>query len=110
MLLAPRRLHRETEMVRWLYNSDGDPVAYVSGEYVFSARGNFVGKLYPDQQVWNGNYVGEIYADDRLIYNTEILHGNRGVPGSPGLPGFAGQPAFKGPCTVPLGYNDVDVD
>lgn len=97
-------------MVRWLYNSDGDPVAFVSGENVFSARGDFVGKLYPDQQIWNGDYIGEIYADDRLIYNATRLHGTRVFPGMPGLPGFAGEPEFKGSFTVPLGYRDVDIN
>jgi len=97
-------------MARWLYNSDGDPVAFVSGEHVFSLRGDFVGKLYPDQQIWNGEYIGEIYADDRLIYNAAKLHGTRRLPELPGLPGYAGEPGFKGPFTLPQGYHDVNLD
>lgn len=97
-------------MVRWLYNSDGDPVAFISGENVFSPQGNFVGKLYPDQQVWNGEYVGEIYAEDRLIYNAVRLHGTRSLPGLPGLPIFSGEPSYKGPFSLPQGYHDVDLE
>ncbi len=97
-------------MARWLYNSDGDPVAFVSGENVFSRRGDFVGKLYPDQQVWNGDYIGELFADDRLIYNAIRLHGTRSLPGLPGLPGHVGEPPYKGPCTLPQGYHDVNID
>ncbi len=97
-------------MVRWLYNSDGDPVAFISGENVYTAQGNFVGRLYSDQQVWNGEYIGEIHADDRLIYNAVRLHGTRSLPGLPGLPVFSGEPGYKGPFTLPQGYRDVDLE
>ena len=93
--------------VRWLYNSDGDSIAYISGNYVFSPAGNFLGKVYEDQTVWNGDYVGKIMLDDRIFYDTRRLHGNRGIPGLPSLPGFVGEPPFKGPTTVPLDYSDV---
>jgi hypothetical protein len=96
-------------MVRWLYNSDGDPIAFVDRQYVFSARGDFVGRLYEDNQVWNGEYMGEIFADDRLVFNANKLHGSRTLPGFPGLPGFSGEPDFRGPITIPLGYHDLDL-
>jgi hypothetical protein len=97
-------------MARWLYNSDGDPIAFISGQNVFTRRGDFFGKLYEDKTVWNGDYVGELFADDRLIYDARKLKGSRGIPGLPGLPGFIGEPDFKGPITVPLGYRDVEAD
>jgi hypothetical protein len=95
-------------MTRWLYNSDGDPIAFISGTNVFTRRGDFFGKLYEDNSVWNGDYVGELFADDRLIYDGRKLKGSRGIPGMPGLPGFIGEPAFKGPVTIPLGFRDVE--
>lgn len=94
-------------MTRWLYNSDGDPVAFISGKYVFSPKGTFVGMLYEDNTVWNGDYVGELFAGDRLIHDSRALKGTRGIPGMPGLPGFTSEPEFKGPITLPLGFIDV---
>lgn len=96
-------------MTRWLFNSDGDPIAFIQGEKVFTTRGDYVGMIYPDKTIWNGDYIGELFADDRIIYNATKLHGNRKMPGLPGLPGFVGDPPFKGPVTIPLGYRDVDL-
>ncbi len=97
-------------MARWLFNSDGDPIAFISGANVFTRRGDFLGKLYEDKTVWNGDYVGELYADDRLIYDARKLKGSRGIPGMPGLPDFIGEPPFKGPMTLPLGFRDVETN
>jgi hypothetical protein len=96
-------------MTRWLYNSDGDAIAFVQRDSVFSLAGDYVGKLEASQQVWNGDYIGEIFADDRLIYDARKLHENRRMPAYPGLPGFSGEPPFKGPATIPLGYHDVEI-
>src|SRR5512146_2886248 len=96
-------------MARWLYNSDGDPIAFISGSNVYSQKGDFFGRLYEDKTVWNGDYVGELFADDRLIYDARKLHGSRGIPGIPGLPSFIGEPDFKGPVTLPLGFRDVEI-
>ncbi len=97
-------------MPRWLYNSDGDPIAFLSGAHVFTRRGDFLGKLYEDNTVYNGEYVGELYADDRLIYDGRVLKTARGIPGMPGLPGFIGEPALKGPVSLPMGFHDIDTD
>jgi hypothetical protein len=96
-------------MTRWLYNSDGDPIAYIQGTSVYTRLGDFVGKLYADNTVWNGDYVGELFFGDRLIYDGRKLHGSRGIPGLPSLPGFVGDPDFRGPITIPLGFRDVDL-
>ncbi len=96
-------------MVRWLYNSDGDPIAFISGQNVFTCRGDFFGKLYEDNTIYNGDYVGELYADDRLIYDERRLHGMRGIPGMPGQPEFAGEPEYKGPFSLPSGFEDVRI-
>jgi hypothetical protein len=96
-------------MTRWLFDSDGEAVAFLSGTSVYTPKGDFVGELYPDNTIWNGDYVGEIMADDRLFYDTRKLFKSRGLPRIPSLPGFVGEPPYKGPCTVPLGYRDVDL-
>lgn len=95
-------------MARWLYNCDGDPIAYVQGENVFSPKGDYAGKLYSDKTVWNGEYIGELFADDRFIFDSRKLRATRKMPGMPGLPGFVGEPNYKGPVTIPLGYRDVE--
>ncbi len=96
-------------MARWLYNSDGDPIAFISRQNVFTRRGAFLGRLYEDNTVWNNDYVGELYADDRLIYDERTLHGTRGAPGLPGLPEFTGEPAFKDALSLPLGFVDIRI-
>lgn len=95
-------------MTRWLFNSDGDAIAYVSSSSVYTPAGDFVGKLYEDNTIWNGDYLGQLWADDRIIYDANKLHGSRGLPGMPTLPGFVGEPPFKGPVSIPLGFQDVN--
>lgn len=96
-------------MSRWLYNSDGDPIAFISGRYVFSRMGSFVGMLYQDDTVWNGDYIGEVFGGDRLIQDVRTLRETRGIPGLPGLPSFIGEPEYRGPVTIPLGFCDLDL-
>ena len=95
---------------RWLYNSDGDAIAFVSGSSVYSPRGEFIGQLYSDNTIWNGNYLGQVWGDDRIIYDTRKLFESRGLPGLPTLPGFVGEAPAKGQVTIPLGFSDVDFD
>lgn len=96
-------------MTRWLCNCDGDPIAFVQGEHVFTPQDDYVGKLYSDKLVWNGEYIGELFADDRLIFDTRKLRATRIMPGMPALPGFTGEPEYWGPVTMPIGYQDVDL-
>lgn len=95
-------------MTRWLYNCDGDPIAFVQGEHVFTPQGDYVGKLYSDNSVWNGEYIGELFADDWLIFDTRKLRATREMPGLPGLPGFVSEPDYKRPVTMPIGYQDAN--
>ncbi len=74
-------------MARWLYNSDGDPIAFISGTNVYTRRGDFFGKLYEDKTVWNGDYLGELFADDRLIYEGPKLKATPATPAYPEGPG-----------------------
>jgi len=95
-------------MIRWLYNSEGDAVAFVTGMNVFNLRGDFIGRLYEDNQVWNGDYIGEVYRDDRLVFNPKRVFERRSLPGMPGLPGFAGEPRTKEPVSLPSGFHDIN--
>jgi hypothetical protein len=57
-----------TMVVRWLYCSQGDPVAYLLGEHVFKRSGAHIGNLEANQ-IWKSNYEGEILLDDRVMIN-----------------------------------------
>jgi hypothetical protein len=76
-------------MARWLYDSKGRPIAFVSGENVFSRGGRFIGKLAGDE-IWHGRYKGEIVRDDRFLYGLTKGSVVRSTPGTPGIPGLPG--------------------
>jgi hypothetical protein len=61
-------------MASWLFNSSGIPIAFVDGNNVFSAVGEFVGRL-DGNEVWNGGYIGEIVRDVYLLHKTQPSRG-----------------------------------
>lgn len=96
-------------MARWLYNSGGRPIAFISDDKVFLRSGRFMGRL-DGNEVWHGSYKGEIVGDDRLLYKVNKNVAIRGTPGLPGMPGIPGIPGSKGGIAPPAGYRDLDVD
>jgi hypothetical protein len=96
-------------MAKWLYDSRGTPIAFISGKHVFSDDGNFIGNL-EDGKVWNGQYIGEIYREDRRVRRTNVMYGLRGLPGLPGIPGLPGLPGLRSSIMLPLRYEDVKID
>ena len=92
-------------MSRWLFDSHGSPVAFISGSNVFSRDGRFVGKLDGDE-VWNGRYVGEIRSTDRFLRRRTGKGVIRGMPGIPGTPGIPGLPGSRGGIGMPGNYED----
>jgi hypothetical protein len=93
-------------MAKWLYNSNGSPVAFINGDNVFSLSGSFIGRL-DDNEIWYGSYKGEILKEDRILYkvnHSSVIHG---IPGTPGTPGIPGIPGSKGVISLPSGYEDV---
>lgn len=100
---------KETYIDRWLFNSHGNPIAFVSGENVFSKSGRFIGRLEGDEVLY-GTYRGEICADDRLLVDQSREMVARAIPGTPGTLGIPGVPGSKGAIGVPRKYRDVDLD
>ncbi|WP_369333681.1 4-fold beta flower protein [Corallococcus carmarthensis] len=97
-------------MAQWLYNSSGQPVAFVSGgDKVFSHSGQFIGRLDKDE-VWHGAYKGEVVQGDLFLYKNGKGSTMRGTPGTPGTPGIPGRPGTRGARGLPFGYSDVDLD
>jgi hypothetical protein len=96
-------------MATWLYDSHGTPIAFVSGQNVFSRNGQFVGRL-EGTEVWNGGYHGEIVSGDRLLSRRgkpSVIRGKPGIPGTPGIPGIPGSTGARG---LPGGFDDVRLD
>jgi hypothetical protein len=98
-------------MIRWLFNSAGQPLAYVhDGRAVFAPSGRFVGWLTEGGDVFKGGrYVGTVAAD-RLLFDPTKAGAERpqddgGDPFNPGMPYL---PFGVGPRTLPDGFRDVD--
>ena len=96
-------------MATWLYNSRGIPIAFISGDNVFSRNGRFVGCLDAGE-VWNGSYRGEIVSGDRFLFRRGKSSVIRGMPGIPGTPGIPGIPGTRGAQGLPGGFGDVELD
>ena len=96
-------------MSTWLYSSSGSPIAFISGDNVFSKRGDYIGRL-EDSEVWHGSYKGEIVRGDYFLYNTNKGSVVRGTPGTPGTPGIPGTPGMRGAMATPGGYRDVQLE
>ena len=99
-------------MSQWLYNSNGNPIAFINGgDKVFSRRGHFVGRI-DGNEVWHGRYKGEIVRDDMFLYKQSnssniVIRGTSGIPGTPGIPGI---PGSRGSSGLPSGYDDVELE
>ena len=97
-------------MSDWLFNSQGEPVAFVHGDHVFSRTGKFLGNLDPDGTVWRGSYIGEIVRENRFLYKTTSQHSRRGPFGLPGTPAIPSIPASKHDNGLPSGFRDVEIE
>jgi len=95
-------------MVHFLYNSVGNPVAFVASENVFSAAARFIGRL-EDNEVWNGTYVGEIVGDNLLLRRIDHLAANRMMPTIPVCPMLPMRPMSRMAQAKPTGFDDVTI-
>jgi hypothetical protein len=97
-------------MVEWLYNSKGCPIAFVSGQCVYSKRKRYVGILQGNI-VWHGSYLGEIIYGERFLYDTSksSLRGPRPPSSRPSVPSPQ-SPSTKGEISLPSGFRDVKLE
>jgi len=95
----------------YLFNSNGDWIAFIEGKYVYDTDGEWIGWLaWGDADVANvdGEYLGTITDGNRLYYFTKHPYrGYPGYPGYPGHPGYPGYPGYAGYDPLPSGANDV---
>jgi hypothetical protein len=95
-------------MVKWLFDSWGEPIAFIHEGYVFTRLAHFYGKL-DGIEVWNGMYQGEIVGDDRLLSNLAKVHMHKPHPFLPSTPGLQGMPGWKETIPIPFGFKNVDL-
>ena len=95
-------------MIRWLFNSKGEPIALADHNHVFSDKKRYIGRL-DGNEVWHGKYKGEIVQDDRFLYERargNITRGRSGVP--LWRPNTSKRPRKRKRISLPSGYRDVD--
>ena len=54
-----------------IYNSKGDPEAFMEYPYIFNCNGDWVGWVTPRREIYSviGNYVGYLTNDPRVLAN-----------------------------------------
>ncbi len=96
-------------MTKWLFDSHGKPIAFLSLNHVFSPGGKFLGNL-DGMEVWKGKYIGQIYKEDRLLYKKGKGYSSKGVPPIPATPPTPTPPGNKTALILPSGYEDVKLN
>lgn len=97
----------------YLFNSDGEWIAFKEGKYIFNTEGEWIGWMgWDDADVADkdGKYLGTITHGNRLYYFTNHPYrGNPGYPGSPGYPGRPGYPGHAGYDSPPSGAQNTRI-
>lgn len=99
--------------VQYLFNSQGNWIAFRRDRFVFDTSGDWIGWLpWDDEDVVDtqGKYLGTIFPGNRFYKMSDHPYrGYPGYPGYPGNPGYPGYPGFAGYSPLPLGATDVEV-
>jgi hypothetical protein len=98
-------------LVDWLYDSTGYPVAFRALREVVSVAGTYIGKITlieGRQEVWDGQYKGEIVDGNRLYCVDSPRSGDGEPTEPPRLPGVGQLPPNIGSVQVRRGYRDVE--
>lgn len=89
--------------MKYLFDSNGDWIAFKLGRFIYNTNSNNIGWLPWDEDYvvdMSGNYLGHIY-NNRFFKNSYAPY--RGYPGYPGYPGF---PGYAGYVTLPTACSD----
>jgi len=94
--------------MKWLYDSQGFPIAFIEEDEVFSPVGEFIGKILKNE-VYNGYYKGEI-IDERFVVNRSkkykyIINGSSANPRK-----IPNSPALKRRIELPQGLEDIEMN
>jgi len=95
-------------MNKWLFNSQGLPIAFVENDDVFTADRKYIGEVINDE-VYNVAYKGEVCPDDRLYFNPSKT--NKfvwGIPPIPIIPTVHYTPYRRNSVFLPHGLIDIE--
>lgn len=99
-------------MVRYLYNSFGEWIAFCKGMYVFNADCEWIGWMSQDGNVVvdiDGEYLGTIVGNNRLYkFCDELYTKCSAAPGYPGHPGYPEYPGSTYISALPLMAADIN--
>lgn len=102
-------------LTEWLFDSAGQPVAFLAANRVFSRSGQLVGDIRsystPDaREVWHNSYQGEIVHGNRLLYKEgKLLDQDRGPAKDSPPPSPPRIPEPVPPESLPPGWRDAEV-
>jgi hypothetical protein len=100
-------------LTQWLYDSTGEPVAFIAIDHVFSRSGRFIGtiRVYEPThhvEIWHGPYKGEIVEGNRLLWACSPPTEDKGGSAPFFLAQVPRSPEAIGPIKLPVGYADLD--
>ena len=97
------------QLTNWLYDSNGNPIAFESLGWFVSWNGECIGSRARMTEVWHGGYRGEIVAGNRLL---QRLSPPAECPGGdvdpPPLPSPGTLPPRIDAIALPDGYRDLE--
>ncbi len=98
-------------LTTWLYDSNGNPIAFESLGLFVSRNGECVGSRCRKTEVWRGgSYFGEVIEGNRLLYRAMPPTENPGgINDPPPLPEPGTLPPSIEPITLPDGYRDIGI-
>lgn len=104
--------HCCTNSVKFLYDSQGSPVASLINNNLYSNEGKYIGYFLAEYNIFvsqNGNYLGEIVFDNRLLFNeySPYRFTNFGATGTPGNVGSYANPGNISAIPLPAGYSNI---
>lgn len=83
--------------VQYLFDSDGEWVAFRKGNHLFAPMGEWMGWFpWDDEDAvdTDGDYLGTVHLGERLYKFDNYEY--RGYPGRPEHPGYPGYPGYPG--------------
>jgi hypothetical protein len=97
-------------MVKYLYNSSGEWIAFRDAQYIYDPEGEFLGFMADgDEDIVDieSRYFGSIFFGDRLyrkVFPPELQARYPGYPGRHTRPQF---PGFADPVPVPVEADEI---
>ena len=97
----------------YLYNSNGEYIAFKVGKYIFNNTNTWIGWLpWSNNEIVNkeGEYIGTIFNDRIFSFSRRNIREHPGYISFPGHPGYIKDPGFGGCTSLPPFASDVDLN